>query len=55
MSKHALPSRTAGDDGGGRPWPKLPGDREPSPDSWTVILDGSKPKKTKTSTNTGGR
>lgn len=54
MSKHALPSRTAGDDGGGRPWPKLPGDREPSPDSWTVILDGSQQQKKK-STKSGGR
>ncbi|MEX5711081.1 hypothetical protein AB1484_22970 [Parafrankia sp. FMc6] len=54
MSKHALPARTAGDDGNGRPWPKLPGDREPSPNSWTVILDGSQKKKD-TGSKGGGR
>ncbi|CUU57843.1 hypothetical protein Ga0074812_11545 [Parafrankia irregularis] len=42
--KHALPRPLAGDDGNSRPWPTLPGDPEPSRDSWTVILDGTSGK-----------
>ncbi|SBW17953.1 hypothetical protein FDG2_0445 [Candidatus Protofrankia californiensis] len=45
MFHHALPSLLAGDNGGDRPWPELPGDKEPSRESWTVILDGTQPTK----------
>ncbi|WP_157904342.1 hypothetical protein [Parafrankia soli] len=41
MFKHALPRPLPGDDNGGRPWPKLPNDREPK--RWVVIVDDKAP------------
>ncbi len=41
--KHALRPVSPGRDG--RLWPVLPGDREPSPTTWVVIVDG--PRKSK--------